>query len=100
MVLGLEDAFAGAAFFSSAAANAAEGRAIASPARLADFRNARRFTSAPGEIRLYPATVSWRTSERMQARTILREGRQFRQGPGRTSADGAESRARFARRQS
>src|SRR5207302_11058860 len=99
MALGSEDAFAESAFFSSAA-KAAEGRAIASPARLADFRNTRRFMSAPCEIRLYPATVSWRTSERTQARTILREGRQFRRGPGRTGADGAESRARFARRQS
>jgi hypothetical protein len=48
MVLGSEDVFAGDVFFSSAP-NIAEGRAIASPARLADFRNMRRFMSAPGD---------------------------------------------------
>src|SRR5579864_6987106 len=100
MVLGLEDGLAGAAFFSSAAANAEEGRAIASPARFADFRNARRFMSAPGEIRFYRTTACCPKSERMQPRTILREGRRFRRGLGRTDEDGAVNRVRFARRRS
>src|SRR5437899_466627 len=99
MALGSEDAFAGSAFLSSAA-KAAEGRAIASPARLADFRNTRRFMSAPCEIRLYPATVSWRTSERTQARTIVREGRQFRRGTSLTDEDGVEHRAQSAQQRS
>src|SRR6266496_4663023 len=42
MVLGLDAVFTGIDFFSSAA-NVEEGSVIASPARLADFRNERRF---------------------------------------------------------
>src|SRR4029077_5061441 len=96
MVLGSEDLFAESAFFSSAA-KAAEGRAIASPARLADFRNTRRFMSAPCEIRLYPATAFCPKSERTRPRTILREGRRFRRGTGLTDEDGVEHRAESGR---